>query len=137
MNQYMKATSNKAWTIFFSPIWANLGLGPKKFSFIQGSFIICFGSLVSFIQGALINRRSTLYMYPQLDEHDPISLSCFFTPGFRSLIWLQAMLRRSIKHQAYGSTVRDNPLSIHISYIYINTVDIGLITAPQTLRASE
>jgi hypothetical protein len=26
----MKATSNKAWTILFSPIWANLGLGQKK-----------------------------------------------------------------------------------------------------------
>jgi len=35
----MKATSNEAWT-FSSAI---LGLGPKKISTIQGSFIIEFG----------------------------------------------------------------------------------------------
>ena len=40
MNQYMKATSIKAWTIFFSLIWTNLGLGPKTFSFIQGQTLI-------------------------------------------------------------------------------------------------
>ena len=40
MNQYMKATSNIAWTIFFSLIWINLGLGPKTFSFIQGQTLI-------------------------------------------------------------------------------------------------
>jgi hypothetical protein len=36
----MKATSNKAWTICFSPIWTNLGLGPKTFGFIQDQTLI-------------------------------------------------------------------------------------------------
>jgi len=34
----MKATSNKAWKKI-SPIWANLGLGPKKLALFRGHLL--------------------------------------------------------------------------------------------------
>jgi len=58
----MKATSNKAWkkksapsgqiwrnlglwTIFFSPIWANLGLGPKNLALFRGHLLFILGKI--------------------------------------------------------------------------------------------
>ena len=98
MNQYMKATSNKAWkknqphlgksgqsgfmVIFFSPIWANLeksgfmdnffqphlgksGFRAKKIQHYLGGIYYLFWEKFSIIQGALINRRSTLqWIFP-------------------------------------------------------------------------
>jgi len=40
----------------FSPIWANLGLGPKKLALFRGHLLFILGTF-SFIQGALTNHR--------------------------------------------------------------------------------
>jgi hypothetical protein len=44
----MKATSNKAWTIFFSPIWANLGLGTKKLALFRGHLLLILEKIALF-----------------------------------------------------------------------------------------
>ena len=64
----MKATSNKAWTIFSAPsrqIWV---WGQNKIAFFSGNCFFSSGSLVSFIQGPFANRRSTLFK--QWEIHD-------------------------------------------------------------------
>ena len=57
----MKATSNKAWTIFFpAPSGQTLGLGPKKnIALFRGHLLFSLGVWLALFRVSFINPRST------------------------------------------------------------------------------